>query len=100
MILAAVEEQRPVFRGVPQAQHLADENDVVTAVIGVVDLALEAGQRIRQNWAAGVPGPVADPRPPVRQRPGEALGRLVLALAQDVDREAVGREERAQAIGK
>ncbi len=53
MILAVVEEQRPVLRVVPQAQHLADEDDVVAAVVGVAGLALEAGQRIGRDRAVG-----------------------------------------------
>ena len=72
---------------------------MVAAVVGVADLALEAGERTRQDRAAGVPGFVSDPRPLVLPRLGEALGQRALALAQDVDREALGREKRAQAVG-
>ncbi len=80
LILAAVEEQRPVLRGVPQAQHRADEDGVVATVIGVADLALEAGQRSRQDRAAGIPGLVVEPRPLVLPRPGEALGQRLPGL--------------------
>ena len=99
-ILAAVEQQRLAFRVVAQAQDLADEDHVVAAVVGVADLALEAGQRVGQDRAAAVPDLVLDARPFVLQRAREAVGDLLLVGAQDVNREGLGREEGAQAVGE
>src|SRR5262245_14629862 len=93
------EHQGPARRIVIEVEDLANENDVIAALIGIGHLAFEDRKRIGQDRATGVPGLEIEIRPLVVQRAREAARYVLLTFAQDVHRKMIGREVGPETIG-
>src|SRR5262245_57284157 len=93
-IVAMPKNQRMPGRIVIEIGNLADEDHVIATLISVGHLAFEDRERIGQDRTAGLPGLIVDAGPFVVERTGKTARYVLLALAQHVDREVIGREVR------
>src|SRR5487761_1618764 len=82
-VLARLRERTPMEnqRGAAdplEAQHLADEDQMISAVVSIPRLAFEAGGAFPQQRSAAEPRPAFQPRKLVDSTSGESLCELAL----------------------
>ena len=97
-ISAAIVEQRVALGLVDEAHDLADDDDMVAAVVDGVGPAFEERQRFGKYRAPDAAEVIADVAPFVLRRPREMGGNALLQIGQHVDREMLRRLEMVEGI--